>query len=64
MDTKRTYMMKLQKELILSGQFPSCISCESFNKHTEHCEYMNANAKPPAVIIATGCEVYVNDIRF
>lgn len=46
------------------GIVPSCISCEHFRESTEEC--LPAGARPPARIIAFGCNLYrdKNDIPF
>ncbi len=72
MDNKRQLMIRLQMELILSGQFPSCISCEHWRTRTvigdqdlvEIQICTKYNTTPPPEVIATGCEAYVTDVRF
>lgn len=41
----------------------SCMSCEFFTERTEGCE-LAQGARPPARIIAYGCERWVEDIPF
>lgn len=61
---KRTYMIKLQQDLIRSGQFPACTSCEHWNEHREVCEFGGWNQRPPATVIVTGCVNYSAGIPF
>lgn len=48
-----------------NGLTPSCLSCEYFKESTEECNAANG-AKPPARIIAFGCNMYKDkdDIPF
>lgn len=40
----------------------TCLTCDTFNEETETCRKWNA--KPPARIIAYGCDEYIEDIPF
>ncbi len=42
-----------------SDYFQTCITCEMFNKETEHCKL--ANQRPPAKVIADGCSSYTDE---
>ena len=44
------------------GVFNSCITCNNFNEQTELCKLNNL--RPPARIIAAGCECYDDEIPF
>jgi len=52
------------KELELAITFASrsCIDCDNFQSVSEFC--MLAKARPPAKVIAQGCELFSNDIPF
>ena len=46
-----------------NGCLRSCINCVSFNKPTEGC--LNAGGqRPPAMVIALGCDSWEMDIPF
>jgi hypothetical protein len=56
--------LKLSSNQNIWGFQQSCISCNNFQQSKEIC--MLANARPPAKIIAFGCERYsdIDDIPF
>jgi len=52
-------------ELPFGGLTPSCLSCDHFNEREETCSKAN-DQRPPARVIAFGCEKYQDndDIPF
>ena len=64
MDQKREYFITLQRELINSGAFPTCFSCQSFDRKEEVCVKDGYNGKVPMKIAVTGCVNWVMDIPF
>lgn len=42
-----------------NGITQSCVSCDNFDEKAERCRL--ANARPPARVIAFGCEKYSDD---
>lgn len=49
-----------QKRMIITDCLQSCIGCFHFNAANENCNLNNM--RPPARIIAVGCECYEPDI--
>ena len=47
----------------LSESTRTCITCDHWQHKTELCSFYNY-MRPPAKIIAFGCESYVNEIPF
>lgn len=47
---------------VLEDSFPSCINCINFQESTETCVLVNA--RPPARVLARGCESWEEDIPF
>lgn len=45
---------------------PTCITCRNFDKRTEYCCIAKPPQRPPAEIIARGCQAYddVDEIPF
>lgn len=69
MSTKRTedrygdlakFISKLKRDIEVFTR--SCINCEHFNEEKELCSMFNA--RPPARIIALGCEHHIDEIPF
>ena len=50
------------KEARNKNPYINCVSCLNFNQHDEVCEI--AKARPPAIVIVTGCEQWLDDIPF
>lgn len=55
----RLFEQTLSKHMMREGDgmTPSCLSCEHFKESTEECNAANGQ-RPPARIIAFGCNVY------
>jgi len=49
----------IQDALADSGFLNTCVNCVHFNEDKEVCTKGGVNARPPARIIAFGCEVFV-----
>lgn len=55
----------LQKEMVKRVDWLCCDNCINWNKTQELCEAIKPAARPPAHIIATGCDShYERDIPF
>lgn len=53
---------EMQKVLNRSDLYRSCVSCTHFDIHGELCKISKPNpARPPACIIADGCDWYSDD---
>lgn len=62
--TQHSELMKvLIKQLEDMGVYKSCINCYAFNESKETCS-VAGNIRPPARVIATGCESWDEDIPF
>ena len=57
---KRRHEMELQKSLIHTGKFPTCVTCKMLEN--EVCKRFNS--RPPLAWVVTGCENYEQDIPF
>lgn len=53
---------ELYKTIAAQKDFPTCIHCENFDDATEVCKL--AGARPPARVIAQGCESFDTRIPF
>lgn len=51
-----------QRRMIHAGHWQTCLNCANFNQHEERC--LKFNARPPAMIIATGCKDWKDEIPF
>lgn len=47
---------------IFTTYFPNCVNCDNFDESTEVCSLVNQ--RPPAKIIARGCERWIVRIPF
>ncbi len=65
---RQVFIERLGKEiaenLLECGLVRTCCNCDSFDDKREVCTYNNANIRPPAKIIATGCEKHNDLIPF
>lgn len=61
--TKRQLQRQLQLELVRSGEFPSCVSCDMFDSSSETCKRWD-NKRPPVEWLVVGCEEWESDIPF
>ena len=58
-----TALIKLQVDRMMDeGWFRSCLNCQSFDESREWCKHWKA--KPPAKVIAIGCEEHSDNIPF
>lgn len=63
---RETYIKKLVElqvdRMMDEGWFRTCLNCQSFDEYKEWC--MRWKAKPPAKVIAIGCEDHSDVIPF
>lgn len=59
---QRVHMIKLQNDLIRAGSIPTCTNCEHWDKIKQLCTRWKM--LPPAEVIVTGCEEWINEIPF
>lgn len=58
----REHVVKMQKAIIKQGMWQCCLCCEFWQNKEELCG--KVNARPPAIVIATGCPAFLDDIPF
>lgn len=58
---RREQIIRFQKDSILMGTWQCCLSCDFWGRN-EICEKFKA--RPPALVIATGCPEYIDLIPF
>ncbi len=52
-----------QLRALHAGVIRSCVNCLNFTAATEGCD-LASGARPPAKVIALGCDAWENDIPF
>lgn len=65
MDTPKSWAETLHAlETYIEGQRKSCPACLWFDQAAEVCERDQQRRRPPAKVIAYGCQAYEPDIPF
>ncbi len=59
---QRVKIIELQNSLIRSAQLPTCTNCDHWRTEKQLCD--KYNVLPPAEIIVTGCEIWIDGIPF
>lgn len=72
-DSASVYRKQLEREKVAmpiwqlralrEGSIRSCCNCEQFNKKTEGC-LLGGDQRPPALVIALGCDSWEQEIPF
>jgi hypothetical protein len=51
-------------EVVSKHTAKTCVECLYFDEPSETCQFNQSNMRPPARIIAFGCDVFEYDIPF